>query len=111
MQVCELQTYHLGKPCTAVLSRTCTNAPFMCMLHRDAHHAHKSHDPEPQYIKPQHIMSHLVTPLSACSAAPADEKGKFDEVVEEHGVRILIEPAALMHVIGTTMDFVEDRIK
>lgn len=41
----------------------------------------------------------------------ADEKGRFDEVVEEGGVRILIEPAALMHVIGTTMDFVEDRIK
>jgi iron-sulfur cluster assembly 1 len=41
----------------------------------------------------------------------ADDKGKFDELVEEHGVRILIEPAALMHVIGTTMDFVEDRIK
>mmetsp|Transcript_13763 Transcript_13763/g.41571 ORF Transcript_13763/g.41571 Transcript_13763/m.41571 type:complete len:132 (-) Transcript_13763:405-800(-) len=41
----------------------------------------------------------------------ADEKGRFDEVVEEGGVRILIEPAALMHVIGTTMDFVENRIK
>ena len=26
-------------------------------------------------------------------------------------MRILIEPAALMHVIGTTMDFVTDRIK
>jgi hypothetical protein len=41
----------------------------------------------------------------------ADEKGKWDELVEDRGVRILIEPAALMHVIGTTMDFVEDRIK
>jgi iron-sulfur cluster assembly protein len=41
----------------------------------------------------------------------ADDRGKFDELVEEHGVRILVEPAALMHVIGTTMDFVEDRIK
>ena len=41
----------------------------------------------------------------------SDEKGKWDELVEERGVRILIEPAALMHVIGTTMDFVEDRIK
>lgn len=41
----------------------------------------------------------------------ADEKGKWDELIEERGVRILIEPAALMHVIGTTMDFVEDRIK
>lgn len=43
--------------------------------------------------------------------ASADEQGRFDEVVEDGGVRILIEPAALMHVIGTTMDFVEDRIK
>ena len=41
----------------------------------------------------------------------ADDKSKFDELVEDHGVRMLIEPAALMHVIGTTMDFVEDRIK
>ncbi len=41
----------------------------------------------------------------------ADEKGKWDELVEDRGVRILIEPAALMHVIGTTMDFTEDRIK
>lgn len=44
-------------------------------------------------------------------AGSADEKKKFDELVEDHGVRILIEPAALMHVIGTTMDFVQDRIK
>ncbi|EIE18454.1 iron-sulfur cluster assembly protein IscA [Coccomyxa subellipsoidea C-169] len=41
----------------------------------------------------------------------ADTKNKFDEVVDEKGVRILIEPNALMHVLGTTMDYVEDRIK
>lgn len=41
----------------------------------------------------------------------ADSKNKFDEVVDEKGVRILIEPNALMHVLGTTMDYVEDRIK
>lgn len=41
----------------------------------------------------------------------ADEKGRFDELVEEKGVRILIDPSALMHVIGTKMDFVEDRIR
>jgi Fe-S cluster assembly iron-binding protein IscA len=54
------------------------------------------------------------SPLNACQkavSASADDRGKFDELVEEHGVRILVEPAALMHVIGTTMDFVEDRIK
>lgn len=32
-------------------------------------------------------------------------------MVEDHGVKVLIDPAALMHVLGTTMDFVEDRIR
>uniref|UniRef100_A0A0D6QT60 Core domain-containing protein n=1 Tax=Araucaria cunninghamii TaxID=56994 RepID=A0A0D6QT60_ARACU len=41
----------------------------------------------------------------------ADEKGKFDELVEDKGVKVLIDPRALMHVIGTKMDFVEDRMK
>jgi Fe-S cluster assembly iron-binding protein IscA len=41
----------------------------------------------------------------------ADQKGKFDELVEDHGVRVLIDPAALMHVLGTKMDFVQDELK
>ncbi|PKA56717.1 Iron-sulfur assembly protein IscA-like 1, mitochondrial [Apostasia shenzhenica] len=41
----------------------------------------------------------------------ADNKGKFDELVEDQGVRILIDPKALMHVIGTKMDFVDDKLK
>lgn len=41
----------------------------------------------------------------------ADEKGKFDELVEDKGVKILIDPKALMHVIGTKMDFVDDSLK
>ncbi|KAJ6840724.1 iron-sulfur assembly protein IscA-like 3, mitochondrial isoform X1 [Iris pallida] len=41
----------------------------------------------------------------------ADEKGKFDELVEDKGVKILIDPKALMHVIGTKMDFVDDALK
>ncbi|KAH0461085.1 hypothetical protein IEQ34_008660 [Dendrobium chrysotoxum] len=41
----------------------------------------------------------------------ADDKGKFDEVVEDKGVKILIDPKALMHVIGTKMDFVDDTLK
>lgn len=41
----------------------------------------------------------------------ADEKGKFDELVEAHGVQILIDPSAIMHVLGTRMDFVTNRIK
>ncbi|KAL9422427.1 hypothetical protein AB3S75_034656 [Citrus x aurantiifolia] len=41
----------------------------------------------------------------------ADEKSKFDEVVEDKGVKILIDPKALMHVIGTKMDFVDDKLR
>lgn len=38
----------------------------------------------------------------------ASEKAKFDEEVEAHGVRVFIESKALMHIIGTKMDYVED---
>ncbi|KAL4855507.1 Iron-sulfur assembly protein IscA-like 1 [Chlorella vulgaris] len=41
----------------------------------------------------------------------ADSKGRFDELVEQAGVKVLIDPAALMHVLGTRMDFVEDRLR
>ncbi|OWM90915.1 hypothetical protein CDL15_Pgr027402 [Punica granatum] len=40
-----------------------------------------------------------------------DEKGKFDELTEDKGVKILIDPKALMHVIGTKMDFVDDKLR
>ena len=41
------------------------------------------------------------------------ERGKVDtmlEKVEEHGIRVYIEPKALFHIIGTTMDFKEDAL-
>jgi iron-sulfur cluster assembly protein len=41
----------------------------------------------------------------------ADEKGKFDEIVEHKGVTILIDPKATMFIIGTEMDFVEDKLQ
>jgi iron-sulfur cluster assembly protein len=41
----------------------------------------------------------------------ADEKGKLDELVEDKGVKILIEPTAVMHVIGTRMDYSQDALK
>jgi len=41
----------------------------------------------------------------------ADEKGKFDEVVEDKGVTLLIDPKATMFIIGTEMDFVEDKMQ
>jgi iron-sulfur cluster assembly accessory protein len=41
----------------------------------------------------------------------AKEVKKFEEVVEDKGVRILIDPAATMFLIGTEIDYVEDRIQ
>ncbi|CAF0761163.1 unnamed protein product [Didymodactylos carnosus] len=41
----------------------------------------------------------------------ADEKNKFDEVVEVQNVKILIDPKALMYLIGSIMDYVEDKFK
>lgn len=41
----------------------------------------------------------------------ADEIGKYDEVVEDKGVRVLIDPKAVMFLIGTEMDFKEEKFK
>ncbi|KAK3235246.1 hypothetical protein CYMTET_54545 [Cymbomonas tetramitiformis] len=41
----------------------------------------------------------------------AELPAKFDEVVEQHGARVLIDPGVLMHVVGTTMDFHTDRLR
>ena len=41
----------------------------------------------------------------------ADEISKFDTIVEEKGVRLLIDPKAEMFLIGTVMDYEEDKFK
>ena len=41
----------------------------------------------------------------------ADERGKFDEVVEDKGVTILIDPKAAMFILGTEMDYVEEKME
>jgi iron-sulfur cluster assembly protein len=41
----------------------------------------------------------------------ADEKQKFDEVVADKGVTVLIDPKAAMFIIGTEMDYVEDKLQ
>ena len=40
----------------------------------------------------------------------ADEQGEYDELVELDGVNILIDPKAAMFLIGTEMDFVEEKL-
>jgi len=37
-----------------------------------------------------------------------DTKGKFDEEVNQDGIKIFIEPNALLKITGTIMDWKED---
>lgn len=39
------------------------------------------------------------------------EVNKLDEVVEQHGVKIVVDSKAVMFIVGTKMDFVEDDLK
>lgn len=41
----------------------------------------------------------------------AEEKKKFEEVVEDKGVTLLIDPAATMFLIGSEMDYQEDKLQ
>lgn len=41
----------------------------------------------------------------------ADEVTRFDEVVDVGAFKVLIDPKAVMFLIGTEMDFVEEKLK
>ncbi|MBL4747502.1 MAG: iron-sulfur cluster assembly accessory protein [Magnetovibrio sp.] len=41
----------------------------------------------------------------------ADEVNEFDEVMKVGNITILIEPKATMFIIGTQMDYVEDKLE
>lgn len=40
----------------------------------------------------------------------ATEQAQFDEVVEEKGIKILIDPKAILFLLGTEMDFEESKM-
>jgi iron-sulfur cluster assembly protein len=40
----------------------------------------------------------------------ADDKGPYDDVVESHGVKVLIDPKAVMFILGSQMDYKEDKL-
>lgn len=40
----------------------------------------------------------------------AEEAGRFDEIVEDKGVKILIDPKAILYLLGTEMDFRADKM-
>jgi len=62
-------------------------------------------------VSRRHRLQTFVPSFKLHRHGPADKPEKFDEEVEAHGIRILIDSKALLHIIGTKMDFVEDRIK
>lgn len=39
-----------------------------------------------------------------------DEKGPYDELIEAYGVKVLIDPKAVMFLIGSQMDYVEEKL-
>jgi len=41
----------------------------------------------------------------------ADAKGPLDEVVEDKGVTIFIDPKATLFIIGSEVDYVEDKLQ
>lgn len=41
----------------------------------------------------------------------ADDKNKYDEIINYKGVTVLIDPKALMYLIGTEMDYQETQFK
>ena len=40
----------------------------------------------------------------------AESRGPIDEVVEDKGVTLLVDPKAVLFLLGTEMDFVTDRL-
>jgi iron-sulfur cluster assembly protein len=41
----------------------------------------------------------------------ADDIKKFEEVVEKDGVKVIIDPKAVMYLLGTEMDFKQEKLK
>jgi len=41
----------------------------------------------------------------------AEEKKPLEEVIEDKGVKIFIDPTAVMYLAGTEMDFEEDKLR
>lgn len=40
----------------------------------------------------------------------ADEENAADKIVEAHGIKVFIDPKALLFLLGTNMDYVEEKM-
>ena len=40
----------------------------------------------------------------------ADSVGKFDDVIEEKGARVIVDPSAVLYLLGTEMDWKVDKL-
>ena len=49
-------------------------------------------------------------PLTLCHISPLSEKAKFDEEVNQDGVKVFIDRKAQLTLLGTEMDYVEDKL-
>ena len=45
------------------------------------------------------------------SYSESKDVGKLDELIEERDVRVIVESKALMFLLGTEMDYVDNEIK
>lgn len=90
--------------------RACVRARWACCCTLGRGHARAS-----PFVEASACNAHrrLLPPLTARTATHqhAESKGKFDELVDMKGVKLLIEPTAVMHLLGTRMHFIEDRLK
>jgi iron-sulfur cluster assembly accessory protein len=41
----------------------------------------------------------------------AEEQRKFEDVVEQHGVKLFIDPTAVMYLLGSELDYREDKME
>ena len=41
----------------------------------------------------------------------AKEQKKFEDVVEDKGVKIFVDPTSVMFILGSEMDYVEDKLE
>jgi iron-sulfur cluster assembly protein len=87
------------------------SAPTPTPTRQRGQRAPQPQNPQPHPTHPLRTTTQPPTPINHPTKPPPEKKNPFDELVEAKGVRVLIDPAALMHVLGTRMDWQEDKLR